>query len=140
MGGIAKRSRWLFMLVSSIQNNGKDTYLASSIRTDHYMFVLDHKDKAYLYDMIKDPGQKEDINTIAQPNFLAVLPELPEETVYLITKTIYENLPFLHNIHKATKAMSLERAINGLPAPLHAGAAKYYREKGIKIPASLQPK
>lgn len=86
------------------------------------------------------PGQTSDINTIAQPNFLAVMPELPEETVYLITKTIFENLPFLHNIHKATKAMSLERAIGGLPAPLHPGAAKYYKEKGISIPASLQPK
>lgn len=86
------------------------------------------------------PGQSSDINTIAQPNFLAVVPELPEETVYLITKTIFENLPFLHNIHKATKAMSIDRAIGGLPAPLHPGAAKYYREKGISIPASLQPR
>jgi len=85
------------------------------------------------------PGQDKDIQTIAQPNFLAVLPELPEETVYLITKTIYENLPFLHNIHKATKAMSIDRAIAGLPAPLHPGAAKYYQEKGISIPASLMP-
>ena len=77
------------------------------------------------------PGQKDDINTIAQPNFLACQPDLPEETVYLVTKTIYENLPFLHNIHKATKAMSLERATAGLPVPLHPGAEKYYREKGI---------
>ena len=85
------------------------------------------------------PGQEHDINTIAQPNFLAVLPDLPVETVYLITKTIYENLPFLHNIHKATKAMDIKRAINGLPAPLHPGAAKYYQEVGIKIPAELMP-
>jgi TRAP transporter TAXI family solute receptor len=83
------------------------------------------------------PGQKKDINTISQPNFLAVVPDLSEDTVYLITKTIYENLPFLHNIHKATKAMSLERAVNGLPVPLHPGALKYYKEKGIQIPESL---
>jgi len=86
------------------------------------------------------PGQDADINTIAQPNFLAVQPELPEETVYLITKTIYENLPFLHNIHKATKAMDIKRAISGLPAPLHPGAAKYYKEVGIKIPDALMPR
>jgi len=77
------------------------------------------------------PGQEKDIRTVAQPNFLAVRPDLPEETVYLITKTIFENLPFLHNIHKATMAMSLERATVGLPVPLHPGAEKYYREKGI---------
>ncbi len=83
------------------------------------------------------PGQEKDINTISQPNFLAVRPDISEETVYLITKTIYENLPFLVGIHKATKAMSLDRAITGLPVPLHPGAAKFYKEKGIAIPAEL---
>jgi TRAP transporter TAXI family solute receptor len=83
------------------------------------------------------PGQSKDINTIAQPNFLACQPELPEDVVYLITKTIYENLPFLHNIHKATEAMKLEKAIGGLPVPLHPGAARYYKEQGIEIPANL---
>ncbi len=77
------------------------------------------------------PSQKEDIKTIAQPNFLACRADLPDEVVYKITKTIYENLPFLNNIHKATKAMSLERATTGLPAPLHPGAEKFYREVGI---------
>ena len=85
------------------------------------------------------PGQTADINTISQPNFLAVHPDVSTETVYLITKTIYENLPFLIGIHKATAAMSLERAIAGLPAPLHPGAAKYYQEQGLKIPAHLMP-
>lgn len=83
------------------------------------------------------PGQEADINTISQPNFLAVRPDISEETVYKITKTIYENLPFLVGIHKATKAMSLDRAITGLPVPLHPGALKYYKEKGLTIPESL---
>ena len=77
------------------------------------------------------PGQDKDIQTISQPNFLACRPDLPEDTVYLITKTIYENLAFLHNIHKATEAMELQRATAGLPVPLHPGAEKYYREKGL---------
>ncbi|MFT6915330.1 MAG: TRAP transporter TAXI family solute receptor [Motiliproteus sp.] len=83
------------------------------------------------------PGQSKDAHTIAQPNFLAVRDDIPEEDVYLLTKTMYENLPFLNGIHKATKAMSLEKAIAGLPVPLHPGAARFYREQGIKIPASL---
>jgi len=83
------------------------------------------------------PGQTEDVNTIAQPNFLATHADLPEEHVYQITKTIYENLPFLQAIHPATNAMSLEVAISGLPLPLHPGAARYYREQGIAIPDRL---
>ncbi|MBC2713068.1 MAG: TAXI family TRAP transporter solute-binding subunit [Desulfosarcina sp.] len=85
------------------------------------------------------PGQKKDIQTISQPNFLAVRPDVSEETVYLITKTIYENLSFLNSIHKATKAMKLEKAIAGLPVPLHPGAARYYAEMGIKIPDAIKP-
>ncbi len=83
------------------------------------------------------PGQKKEIKTIAQPNFLAVRADVDEDAVYQITRTIYENLPFLNAIHGATKAMALEKAIAGLPLPLHPGAAKYYREMGIKIPPRL---
>ena len=83
------------------------------------------------------PGLAKDIHTIAQPNLLVATQETPEETVYLLTKTMYENLPFLNTVHKATKAMALEKAIAGLPMPLHPGAAKFYREKGIQIPDRL---
>ncbi len=83
------------------------------------------------------PEQVKDINTIAQPNFLGVRADVDEDAVYQITKTVYENLTFLNAIHGATKAMAIEKAIVGLPMPLHPGAAKYYREVGINIPASL---
>lgn len=83
------------------------------------------------------PNQETDINTIAQPNILAVRADVPEEDVYQITKTIYANLPFLNNIHPATKAMAIEKAIAGLPMPLHPGAARFYREQGLTIPERL---
>ena len=83
------------------------------------------------------PGQAEDVQTIAQPNFLATHADLSEENVYMITKTIYENLAFLQAIHPATKAMAIEVAIAGLPVPLHPGAQRYYEEVGVEIPARL---
>jgi uncharacterized protein len=86
------------------------------------------------------PGQDEAVMTVAQPNFLAVRDDVPEEHVYLFTKTVYENLPFLQAIHPATKAMAIEKAVAGLPMPLHPGAARYYKEVGIEIPDSLMTK
>ena len=83
------------------------------------------------------PGQEQDIMTIAQPNFLATHSSVPEDHVYQITKVMYENLPFLNAIHPATKAMALEKAIAGLPAPLHPGALRYYREVGLNVPSNL---
>lgn len=86
------------------------------------------------------PGLDKEVTTIAQPNFLAVRADVDEDAVYQITKTIYENLPFLNAIHKATKAMNIKRAIAGLPVPLHPGAAKYFEEIGIDIPENLVAK
>lgn len=83
------------------------------------------------------PSQTTAVNTMAQPNFLAVRDDVSADDVYLMTKTMYENLPFLNSIHKATKAMALEKAIAGLPVPLHPGAARYYQEMGLTIPAHL---
>ncbi|MCC5977546.1 MAG: TAXI family TRAP transporter solute-binding subunit [Salinarimonas sp.] len=85
------------------------------------------------------PGQDEDVTTIGQPNFLAVNDSVPEDVVYEITKAIFENLPFLQAIHPATNEMSLEVATNGLPAPLHPGALRYYEEVGHDIPDHLRP-
>jgi len=87
---------------------------------------------AYTY-----PSQHKAINTIAQPNFMVVRADVDPEAVYNIVKSIYDNLPFLHHIHQATKAMSLDKAIVGLPIPLHPGALRYYQEQGLDIPKSL---
>ncbi|HAS6309114.1 TPA: TAXI family TRAP transporter solute-binding subunit [Vibrio vulnificus] len=86
------------------------------------------------------PGVDKPVTTIAQPNFLAVRDDISDEDVYQLTKAIYENLTFLQGIHKATKAMAIEKAIAGLPLPLHPGAARYYKEVGITIPDALMSK
>ena len=83
------------------------------------------------------PNQTEDITTIGQPNFLAVNADVPEEHVYQITKAIFENLGFLQAIHPASNEISLEGALAGLPAPLHPGAERFFREAGLDIPEWL---
>jgi TRAP-type uncharacterized transport system substrate-binding protein len=40
-------------------------------------------------------------------------------------------------MHKATYAIKLQRAVNGLPIPLHPGAVKFYKDHGINVPANL---
>ncbi len=85
------------------------------------------------------PNQPEDIQGVAHPNIFAVRADIPDEVVYLITKTLWENLAALREIHKATRDVSFETALTGIGAPLHPGAARYYREQGIEIPAALTP-
>jgi TRAP-type uncharacterized transport system substrate-binding protein len=45
----------------------------------------------------------------------------------------------LRAAHARAEAISLEKALEGMPIPLHPGAVKYYKDKGITIPPELQP-
>jgi arylsulfatase A len=48
-------------IIYSIQNNGEENYFPSSIRTPQYLYFIDRSRQAHLYDMISDPGQKDDV-------------------------------------------------------------------------------
>ncbi|MEE3237213.1 MAG: TAXI family TRAP transporter solute-binding subunit [Pseudomonadota bacterium] len=85
------------------------------------------------------PNQPEAVNTIALSNVLAVRDDVPDESVYLVTKAIFENLAALHEIHQATRDVTLESALVGVGVPLHPGAVRYYREQGIHVPPQLLP-
>jgi uncharacterized protein len=83
------------------------------------------------------PNQPMPIRTISSPNVFAVRSDIPEDVVYEITRTLWENLPALQDIHAATRDMKLETAVTGLGAPLHPGAIRFYREQGLSIPERL---
>jgi len=85
------------------------------------------------------PNQPAPVQTIEHANVFAVRADVAEEVVYEITRTLWDNLGALHEIHKATREMSIEKSLIGLGAPLHPGAARYYRERGLAIPPELLP-
>jgi TRAP transporter TAXI family solute receptor len=85
-------------------------------------------------------GQTEPVKTIAQPNWLAVNANVSDDIVYLLTKTLFENLDYMRGVHKACEWIKLETALTGLPVPLHPGAIRYFREVGLTIPDNLIPK
>lgn len=82
-------------------------------------------------------GQPRPVNTIAQPNFLAVRADVPDEDVYRIVEAIFSDLPFLRSLHSAVEYMSLDNAVAGLPMPLHPGALRFFRQSGVEIPQRL---
>ena len=62
---------------------------------------------------------------------------LPEDTIYKFTKSIWENLDEIHKTAAILKPLSLKNPFLGMNMPLHKGAIRYYKEKGIKIPPQL---
>jgi len=76
-------------------------------------------------------GQDEDVTTVAVVNFLVTHSEVSDETAYQMTKLLFENLPALEAAHKAAASIKLENALKGMPVPLHPGAERFYKEKGL---------
>lgn len=85
------------------------------------------------------PKQTKDIQTIAQPNILVTTSKISEKQVYNMTKLLYDNKKFMDGVHNSAKDMKLETALDGLKTPLHPGAYKYFKEKGLNIPEKLIP-
>lgn len=76
-------------------------------------------------------GQGADVPTVSINNLLVTHAKVSDEVAYQMTKGIFENLERLGNSHSAGRQIRLEGAIDGLPIPLHPGAQKYYRERGL---------
>lgn len=76
-------------------------------------------------------GQDKDVPTAAVVNFLITHSEVSNETAYQMTKLLWENLAALRSAHKAADAIKFENALQGMPVPLHPGAEKFYKEKGL---------
>jgi TRAP transporter TAXI family solute receptor len=76
-------------------------------------------------------GQDKDVPTATVANYLVTSSAVSDDLVYQMTKLIFENLPELANAHASGKEIKLETAATGNPIPLHPGALKYYKEKGL---------
>lgn len=74
-------------------------------------------------------GNEEPVSTAAIMNALVVSSDLSEDDVYKLTKTFFESLDKLVTSHQAAADISIEGAQQGLVAPVHPGAQKYYDEQ-----------
>jgi uncharacterized protein len=76
-------------------------------------------------------GQEKDVPTAAVTNYLVTSAAVSDDLAYQMTKLIFESLSELANSHVAGKNIKLEAAAIGGPIPLHPGAIRYYKEKGL---------
>lgn len=75
-------------------------------------------------------GQSNDANTVAINALLLASAELDEDTVYAITKALYESTASL--THDKASSIKIETALDGFSVEmLHPGAARYYKELGL---------
>jgi TRAP transporter TAXI family solute receptor len=80
------------------------------------------------------PGaeNKEDVETFGVKATFVTSVRVPDNVVYAITKEIFENFESFKKLHPAYVVLTKENMLEGLSAPLHPGALKYYKEADLK--------
>jgi TRAP transporter TAXI family solute receptor len=77
-------------------------------------------------------GQRRAVETAAVTAMLVTRQELEARLIYELTKALWENVDRLAAAHASGKDITLSAARRGMSIPLHAGALRYYRERGIR--------
>lgn len=78
-------------------------------------------------------SQKSDATTFGVKATFVSSADVDERTVYEVVRAVFENLDSFRKLHPAFKNLNPKNMIkDGLSAPLHKGALKYYKEKGWK--------
>jgi len=78
-------------------------------------------------------GQTEDVNTVTVKATLIVSAKASDDDVYALTKAIFDNTDAIAAENGKGAELSIENATSGMTAPFHAGAAKYFAEKGVTV-------
>ncbi|MEO8281724.1 MAG: TAXI family TRAP transporter solute-binding subunit [Ideonella sp.] len=76
-------------------------------------------------------GQTEAVPTLAVMAVWATNDGLPDNVAYEVTKALYENIAIMGQVHVTGKTISLGTALAVGTVPIHPGALKYFKEKGI---------
>lgn len=78
-------------------------------------------------------GQTEDVTTITVKATLIVSASASEDDVYKLTAAIFDNVDAITAENAKGAELSIENATSGMTVPFHAGAAKYFAEKGVNV-------
>ncbi len=78
-------------------------------------------------------GTDVDTQALAIKATLAVSAKLDTDTVYQMTKVLFENLDKLGAAHAKGKEVTAAKAVTGCSVPFHPGAAKYFKEAGYDV-------
>lgn len=79
-------------------------------------------------------GIDKDTMTPAVEAMLVAHDKVPDSIIYEFVKNLYANLDLVHASHATAKQIEIKSALDGVTLPVHPGAAKFFREKGLKIP------
>jgi hypothetical protein len=99
--------------------------------SEHTYYTTATIPKKKLYPMA---AGEEDVPSISMVTTVVTSDRVSVETVYAVTREVFENLDTFQSLHPALASLTPERMLEGRTAPLHPGAEKYFREAGLSVP------
>ncbi|TNE82683.1 MAG: TAXI family TRAP transporter solute-binding subunit, partial [Rhodobacteraceae bacterium] len=76
-------------------------------------------------------GNADDVQTFGVRATLVTSADEPDDVVYALVKSVFDNFDEFKKLHPAFAHLTPEEMVTqGLSAPIHPGALKYYKEKG----------
>ncbi|MCE4610618.1 MAG: TAXI family TRAP transporter solute-binding subunit [Desulfurococcales archaeon] len=76
--------------------------------------------------------QKEDVQTLTVVALLVADKDVPDDVIYEFLQTMFDNLDEIRQVHVRARDINLQKAPI-VPIPLHPGAEKFYRDRGVSI-------
>jgi len=81
------------------------------------------------------PGQDKAVNVFSFASYLVAASRLSEDTVYKVTRTLFDNLKEFHTYHGTAKQWTVQESLEDPKIPYHPGAIRYFKEKKLWTPA-----
>jgi hypothetical protein len=79
------------------------------------------------------PKQDKDVKVIGYATHIVASCNLPEDTVYAMTKAMAQNIPSMAAVNKSIQGLTPQMMAEDIGVPFHRGAAKFYKEAGVTV-------
>ena len=73
----------------------------------------------------------KDVQTFGVKATFVTSAKVPDRVVYAITKEVFDNFESFKKLHPAYQVLTKQNMLEGMSAPIHPGAMKYYKESGL---------
>ena len=80
------------------------------------------------------PGQDKAVSVFSLASYMVAASRLSEDTVYKVTKSLFDNIAEFHTFHGVAKQWTLKETLDEPKIPFHPGAIRYFKEKKLWTP------
>lgn len=119
--------------LADVTSGTRKVFIADITNIDDLLQSIPYYTKATIpIQLYPGASNKHDIKTFGVKATLVTSAAVSDDIVYTVTKAVFENFADFKKLHPAYSSLSRKRMLQGLSAPIHPGAMKYFKEAGLR--------